>query len=418
MCIVSQERQKYNLATPLDSTLDILQERGYRFADAPLKINNMLLSSELTLENIETVFCFCGEFVEHITFAYFPGCTVVDANFWRSSVKIIECIPNLEKLSFVCFEFSQTQILELQDLIEARQFEELIFWHCEGFLQKWRAARVPSKVVKVTFATFYNFHETDNRNSVIIDNFCNFFRNLSSLTIFMDHFWRMDNLVQIFDGYSHCLQHLKLTEMTFTEGSESVGTLVTDKLQKLESLELEFVLNNQTKYMIELPHLKSLTMYDDDDWNQSINSYLRKLSVNGIIEELFFFTGVFVNPDANEPALQFKNLRKIGWNASKWPGFLKTLIRSQMPVIQSVTCFDIQITELEELLNFVKSKNTLKLIQLLVVKLNQFGRHEIRTNIPSNFWIQLIDLLKEPSSPRRPLLTVAFYNLILGEEEV
>lgn len=365
---------------------------------------NINKSTGLPLKDINTTLSYCGEFVEEMVLDNWENLwSDIDDVIWRSFAIVIKNCQNLVKLSLSFIRLTRKEIHQMQNIIENLQYlKELEFAQFFGVTDTWRAVKGISKVVKFTLST------VEDRVS---DNFLNYFKNLSSLNIRFyverDNKWRPEYLAQIFDNNGHSLRHLKLADLYSLEGYESVGTLIAAKLPKLESLELEFEIKEETKYMIELPHLKFLKIYGRE-WVGSMNSYLRMHSEIGIIEELIVFAGVFDDAGANEPPLNFNKIRRIGWDCEKWPGFLQLMTRSQLLEIQNICCRSVKTDDLEDFLKFVTLNKTLKLIQLL----NVFDHKLIMP------WNQLIGILKEPSKPRRPFLNLVLWRLSLGEEDV
>lgn len=115
-------------------------------------------------------------------------------------------------------------------------------------------------------------------------------------------------LVQIFDNIGHSLKHLKLAFPDNVQDYQSIGTLITEKLVKLEKLELQFELTQIKEFLIEWPHLKSLEI---ECMDCSINLLLRTLSNNGFIEELTVTDGTFDHADENAPPVFFDKLQSL-----------------------------------------------------------------------------------------------------------
>lgn len=377
-------RFEFTLAAPLDKIYFGIQND----TDAPYDV---LYSPALTSNNVQTVLSACGEFVEHLAFDYYDvqyeyyQSKTLYAKLWRSSASMIRCCQNLKKLSLGFLHFSAKQIFELTTLIETVQIEELYLKRCYGFTNVRRHhiheiahfGKQTSKLVKLTLCT---------SEDPVYSYFLNYFTNLTSLTITFDvnrdNEWRIDNLAKILNNNCHCLQHLKLLDLYCLEGYETTGTLITDKFAKLESLELEIALNDDTKYMIDLPHIKSLILHCKE-YTQCINAHLRTHSEAGYIEELIIYGGTFNN---TEPPLLFNKLRKFGWDCKKWSGFWKAIIEWQMPELQSIHCRHIEAVELGDFSKFVESKNNLELIEHYVFP---------ALTIPLTFRIQIIRILKE-----------------------
>lgn len=134
-----------------------------------------------------------------------------------------------------------------------------------------------------------------------------------------------------------------------------------------QNLELTFTLSDETMCSIQLPHLKILDFKCNT--NHSINSVLRTICENGIIEELKIHGGV-IDVNVEQPPLNFNKLRSITWvQQKKLSGILKTFTKSLMPEIQSIYLYFIKTHDLEDLYKFIVSKNTLKTIEFQCIKM-------------------------------------------------
>lgn len=112
------------------------------------------------------------------------------------------------------------------------------------------------------------------------------FQNLDELHL--DECWGItSNVVNIGEAKTHgtskhffhcCTSVTRLCILSVEGEHESIGSLITDKFPKLESLELEICLNHNSMALIEQPRLKF--EHEEDD------TVMRKLSESGIIEKL------------------------------------------------------------------------------------------------------------------------------------
>lgn len=173
------------------------------------------------------------------------------------------------------------------------------------------------------------------------------------------------DLSRIFDNIGHCLQHLNLSSLQYLKGYESVGKSITEKLTKLDNLGLGFKLTNKSECLTELAHLKTLFLISSR-FDRNINSLLRTLSNNGIIEKLYIH-GCFKDEAENATPLNFNKLQTIDlFYINGLCSLLKAMTKSQMPAIQSLDICAPGEDELHEhdLLCFVLSKNTLKSIHI------------------------------------------------------
>lgn len=102
-----------------------------------------------------------------------------------------------------------------------------------------------------------------------------------------------------------------------------------------------------------------------------------------------------------EPPLNFNKLRTITWYwQERFSGILKTYTKSQMPEILTIKFCNIKTDDFDGLVKFIRSKNTLKSIDLVFE--NGTG--------PLSFWRQIVAILNEPSTPRLPFLSFAIYS--------
>lgn len=346
---------------------------------------NKAFSTELTLKRLENSFNFFGEFVEDLT--------LFEIGLIYATV--LERSENLKTLRFKNCRFNPVQTHELQDLIERLQkLEELHFLECSGITNNWPAAiNSISKVQKLILTA----------KDKISGNFLEYFCNFSSLTIDFNYFneWQTEDLAKMFENNGQRLKHLQLSHLSLLDGYESVGRLITNKLHNLESVGLGFCLTYDSKYMIELSHLRSLSI---SCHKCSINSLLRTLSDNGIVEELTISSGVFDNEDENAKPFIFNRLQRFCCNAPEnSANFLNLLTRSQMPIVQSFELNDIDYVaspDLQDLLKFIESKKSLKSICL--------SFDEDTYNIEFALMRQIIGILKDYCTPKR-----LFFNLYM-----
>lgn len=207
---------------------------------------------------------------------------------------------------------------------------------------------------------------------------------MASLTISFEYgkIQRSEDIAQIFKIIGHNLNHLKL--------SDPSGFI---------SYDTEFYKD----CMIALPNLKSV----DIDFNYSIiiNKLLRTLSDIGVIEELRISGGVFHDENENSPLLILEIICFA--RQKRVSSLLNLLTRSQM---SSIHTFQLRLSGNaqnivdDDLLKFIQSKKTLKLIRFY-----NYG------NLRIAFIHQVIDLLKKPFTPKRSFLKFEFW--CFNEEE-
>lgn len=139
------------------------------------------------------------------------------------------------------------------------------------------------------------------------------------------------------------------------------------------------MLTDNSKGLTELQHLKSLYVSCAPAYR--LNSLIRKLCYNRIIEELIINHGVFDDDDQDaSPQLKYNKLRTIYFrNTTRLSRLLKTMSRSQMP-------------------DFVYLKIRIGTIRLYFINDDYI--------IALAIWRQIICVLKEPGTSIRPLLII------------
>lgn len=365
---------------------------------------------ELTRENLETAFRFFGEFVEDLQT---DTVMALISNKTHITENILKSCHNLKKLHLKHYIFSFQETQELQNNIERLQhLNELTITDCHDIITHWRASNGILNVKKLILG-----HTLDDVNC----HFVGCFRNLTSLSLdlMLNYWqrchgspspWKLDDFVEMFDNNRHSLKHLKVRSITENSTPENAARILNDRLPCLEYLELNFALTDETTCFIDMPQLKSVKLGCTDA--HRINSALRKLSVNGIVEELLIFGGVFEESLGNvQPPLRFLKLRTFIWksvNYMRFSGILQTLSRSLMPEIQFIEFAGIKTNDLDDLSDFIESKKTLKMVEL-----NLF-----QGNAPLSFWRKLVGILKESSTPRRSLLSITITKTVTVSEEV
>lgn len=342
------------------------------------------LSMQLSKKSLEMLF----SHVEDLQI----DCYYADIDHYRSVAIILNFCENLRKL-----RIGNLRIHELHNLIEKLpKLEELDLSQFYGIPNCRKG--IP-KVHKLILSVKNRF----------TCNFYEHFRNLSSLTIAFPAptVWHFGDLAHVFDNVGHSLQHLKLSDLNNLKGYETIGKLITERLTKLESLELlGFLLTDNSKDLTELPHLKSLYVSCAPEYR--LNSLIRKLSDNAIIEELQISNGVWDDEDQDAAALplNFYKLRTISFHyITRWSGLLKTMIRSQMPDFRIMILHGFKTEDWHVLLPFIQTQKTLSSIFL-----------DFLTTIPLAIWRQIIGVLKEPGTSIRPLLIIHIKSRICMEE--
>lgn len=354
-------------------------------------------SVELTRIDLETAFRFFGEFVEDLTL-----CTVDGrySHITNITVNILASCHNVQKLYINTYSCSSQQTLVFQKQIERLQhLNELEFVDCHGIIKYWRGLNHISNVTKLTLGTTFDH---------INGQFASCFRNLTSLSLdFTATNWQCSDFIEMFNNTSHSLKHLRVKSISQNGTPATLAPIMTDRLTNLEYLELELALTDETTCLINLPHLKSVKLCCKND--HSVNSALQTLSNNKIIEKVKIYGGVFEETVENtQPPLTFPKLRKLCWTTESFSGILQTFSRLQMPEIQKIHFSGLRIHDLDDLCLFIESKNALNVIKL----------HLSKDIVPVSFWIRVIGILKEFTTPRRAFLTFRIYKVKLEVEVV
>lgn len=187
----------------------------------------------------------------------------------RTFKRIIALCPNLIELHLEDIHFKKEDYDTLKNL--TTNIKQLTLKRCNGITDDW------SDSLK-TLTNLEKFTMTDPCNTTA--NFYKNFKNLSSLSI---GYYSYVDLETIFDTIGYSLQHLKLNNISVSSNVRHIGRLITDKLPKLDRLEISTDLRDN---LTELPHLKSLELHC---WHavHFANPILHILSENEVIENLF-----------------------------------------------------------------------------------------------------------------------------------
>lgn len=381
----------------------IVKDNQNVFLTAPLDKTYL---SEMPLEGLESSFSYFGEFVEDLAIkSKFYLSPYYGKPTCKRMYEIVQehCGQYLKTLRYNNFNFTIDETTALQDHIQKFQnLKELNLLGCTGITNSWLPTlRGTSKVEKLTLSA----------TNDITRHFFEHFRNLSRLTIdFFRTTWHSVDLAKTFDLIGNCLEHLIINDKYNCVKNtvyQSMVTMINDKLPKLKSLELEAGSVAGSK----LPHLKFLVIHSRE-LSLNINLLMQTLSDNGIIQELSIHGGFFDEEEiTNAPPLTFNQLQclRLIYPQEKC-NLLKAITRSKMPVIHSFALHFIKLEESDDLLKFLSSKTTLKSIRLDFTE-------EIR-HMQFGFLEQIIQILKEPCTPKRSFLNLQINRLYLSAEEV
>lgn len=174
----------------------------------------------LTLEDSETAFQYFGEYVEALT--------LKNVRSWG----ILTSCHNLKKLTLDSYTRQSHTSLTLQYQIERLQhLNELTFQYCKGTVEYWLVSDAISNVTNLTLKS-----TTHSANGHFIGSFKNL--TILSLDLYANR-WQFADIQRIMDNNSHCLKHLKVTNFENDYQYRSFARLITEKLHKLEYLQLD-----------------------------------------------------------------------------------------------------------------------------------------------------------------------------------
>lgn len=223
------------------------------------------------------------------------------------------------------------------------------------------------------------------------------FKNLSSLTFtyYSASGFKSNDFAKLFTNNAHCLKHLNLSELRFVGDKQSVYELIVEKLPNLETLELILRFEDSLKRYIDLSHLTTLNVYVLEGYN--LNSILRTLSNNGVIEDLTLRVYEFEFENRHVTPLVFNKLKSLTLrNPRKMNNFFERMAQAHMPVIKDFTFYGLT-KQTPTLVKFIESKRTLSKFYMVI--------NDIRFQVIP-FLHKLIDALKVPCTPERAILKV------------
>lgn len=273
-------------------TIEIIISTESRYADK-------WKSQKLSMAKLEAAFPFFGNHVKYL---------ILDGWPWHdacSFATIFKLCPNLEKLNMFMNVFTKTDINILEHV--SPSLSELYLGSSGGYTDKWsNAMKHLSKLKELSVEC----------TEELTAEFFKHFQSLSTLDINIPHEngWSIENFASIFDNNVHSLKNLTLeiTDEIQMPTYESLGSLIIDKLPKLESMEINFQLfDNLGDLGVVLPNLKSLRI--ECLQHQGNNSLMRKLSACRLLEdlEILFYSGY----DENDSVIKLQSIEKfnVGW---------------------------------------------------------------------------------------------------------
>lgn len=344
--------------------------------------------SKRTMESLETEFIHLGSFVKYVSWM---GCSLdnsVKSQSIYSFEKMLKLFPNLDTLYIHNMKFPN----EFEVLKNVTTNIKTLELQCRG-ISGWSMKRF-SKLTE-----FGVYSPSLNRYNFSTELFKHF-ECLTSLKLrFYDDNINAELLEPIFT-LNPQLQHLTLI-LDNGRDTDLIHTLIT-KFTKLESLEVTLT-DSLVNSLGELNYLTSLKI---NCGHENCNSLFRKLSDIGAIEYLEISGGVFRTEDDTMPPLTFKKLKTLivdGGYRSTSLSILKLITKSRMPDINSLKIGK-GFNKLEDnfehdQLDILRSKETLS---TFYPAFNLFNLEFVN---------QIIDVLKEPCTPRRPILNLKIHSL-------
>lgn len=379
--------------------------REYKEIALFIRGNYYSYETETRLPMLRSEFRYRGFFVTHVR---------VKTNRYKGNV--MKLFPNLENVHFeyMAFLIVNEMLKNLSNNVRSMKIEAMNS-RGNAFVLTDLYYEALKPLSKLTHLLLIGPYTRSNGN---------LFKSFKSLTNLTLEFYNYEengcteDLEILFELNSHCMQHF---DMKYSYCHPSISGALIAKLHKLESLAVNFLTKSLIKSLRQLNHLKSLTI---SCRHRSINALMRVLSKVGIIENLNIEYGTYENDEVdNEPRLIFKNLKTFQcyWYKHSAIYLLNVLTKSKMPEIQRFQFSSKIVLEddhkptpyyAEEaslgLLKLIRSKKTLTLLDIRDCK----GYYE--------FYLvrQIIDILKMPCTPRRPILNLKIHHLHIGDEEV
>lgn len=319
----------------------------------------------------------------------------------RTFEKLLELCPNLVGLSIDGSESNEVHF--------NREHARILMNHVTSGLKELNLDFSLAKFGEFRrFSTFDPITLKIGFSVRISDDFFEYISSLTGLALEYDRFPKKKVLEIIFNRNGQSIRQLILKGYTKSPYYKSIGTMIVDKLLKLEHLTIENKMSVKlSNWLTELPNLKNLRVHCN--WNgENVNSFFRKLCDIGTIEDLYIENGVL--DDEDDWPLVFNHLRCVHWDSvfhQDSSVLFKALTTSQMP---GITCFKFDLTGLEtsSLLALFESKVTLNSMTIRAYNGNNKDRIMLALGI--------IEILKR--NRNRPYLNLKIYWLVIDNELV
>lgn len=374
-----------------------------------------VVEEELTMYDLRTPFESFGCFIEQLTLEGSYELNSDDlmklepheTESLRFFEDLLDLCPNLHTLRMerVNFSYKDDEILKHV----TSSLKELKLLRCSGIETEYSGW---SEALK-RFTNLTQLSLTGS-NDVTVGLFKDNI-NISTLNIDHESLSTSNDLENILNLIGQNVQQLKLAGFAISPVDDevyySIGTLIVDKLPKLEKLSIELSISVELiQSLTQIPHLKFLKVSCGDG---SVNSLLRELSYCGKIEELVIENGVF-DKDDNAPPLVFDKLLKLRWyeiqshTKDDWLAVLQVLKRAQMPAIN---CFNFSLALKEHTAGILALFESKKTLQSMTINCTH-------SNIADQlaFVHGIIEILK--LNPNRPFLKLNIYPLKIKVEQV
>lgn len=335
-----------------------------------------------------------GEFVEHLSVTSLHK-DFVSVETWRHFEYILRNCPNLQTLRISSIEFDTKCLNSV-----STQLKEFHLVNSVSSNEDW--SEILGKFPELEQLTIDGFHYI---NEGLLKN-CD---KLSYVAVNPSY---SDREV-ISEANGHRIRTFKLYN---SEGTDELLNLIRDKLPNLENLEVEDLNMSWSQPNYRLLEHKSLKKLSLDAGEHGINSILRALSCNGVIERLSIVDGLF--DSRNIETYTFNKLKMLQWRDQAKFGsfndFIKIFTLANMPEIENLyfSYYPVNDTsahieqDFDAIVKLVQSKKSLKLLSIRGAR------------VTFSLVRKLIDMLKANRSDDRSFLRLDVYKLQTTDEEV
>lgn len=344
-------------------------------------------SSLVTVGELGVQLAQISNFVEHLTLT---GYGPIHTESWQKFKHILEICVNLQTLHIQNIQF-ETDGHKIFNIVSPH-IKGLHLINCRGITDDWSTVLQRfSELSDITMTGCFN-----KITGVFFENFT----KLSYLAV-QDYqfrgFFTEKELEQIFERNKNTLRTLKLVQFRHVS-YEIIFQLITDKLSRLKSLEIENELSKvwPKNVTLTIRNLKILKLHCPK--LVAIDSLMRTLSDWDEIEELTITNGHFSGKTI--APLTFNKMKILQWSSNKsCAEFVKLITDAQMPELRKLYFSnDLMGTALnkyrgsDDIVKLIESKKFLR--NLAVV-----GHYD-----PFSLVLKIIEMLKSDSGKGRPFL--------------